>query len=203
MTHTAPTRIYHGPAPGLEGLTRDVAKAHEAVGTSQGDAKRFENQSAERSSASTSGAPGSASKPISPSASTGHKAAPTRTVSTATPTKPSDKASSGHPVQQLEVEHALALHKTVLLVFWNPRSSVDVQVRKETDGVARGSKGRIVAFAAQPNQVGLFGPLTEVTHVYETPTILIVNRKGLVSSLTGLTDGFALEQAVREAQNAK
>ena len=36
--------------------------------------------------------------------------------------------------------------------------------------------------------------------MYQTPTILIVNRHGVVSTLTGLTDVFALEQAVREAR---
>jgi hypothetical protein len=33
-----------------------------------------------------------------------------------------------------------------------------------------------------------------VVHVYQTPTILIVNRRGVVSTLTGLTDTFALKQ---------
>lgn len=201
-----PTHIYHGPAPGLEGLTRDIAKAHEAVGTSQREAKRFENESAQGSGADPSGAAGSSASSASASTSTSassHAAAPARTVSTATPTKPSPKASASHPAQQLAVEGALARHKTVLLLFWNAKSSVDVRVRQEVDGVARGSKGRVVAFDAQPNQVGLFGAVTEVTHVYETPTILIVSAHGLVSTITGLTDGFALEQAVREAQQAK
>jgi hypothetical protein len=48
----------------------------------------------------------------------------------------------------------------------------------------------------------MFGKITEVVRVYQTPTILIVNRHGVVSTLTGLTDVFALEQAVREARLA-
>ena len=56
--------------------------------------------------------------------------------------------------------------------------------------------------AALAHQVGTFGKITEVVHVYQTPTILIVNRRGVVSTLTGLTDVFALQQAVREARSA-
>jgi hypothetical protein len=60
----------------------------------------------------------------------------------------------------------------------------------------------VTVHAALAHQVGMFGTITEVAHVYQTPTILIVNRHGLVSTLTGLTDVFALQQAVREARSA-
>ncbi len=196
-----PTPIYHGAAPGVEGLTRDVAKAHEAVGSSQREAQRFEHQSAQAPSGSSGGAGGSSAG--SGVAHSSPKSAPARTVSTAGATKPSGNAASGRPAQQVLLERDLAHHKTVLLLFWNPKSSVDARVRKEADGLVRSSKGSVVVHDAQPSQVGLFGPVTEVSHVYQTPTILIVNRHGLVSTLTGLTDTFALQQAVREAQHAK
>jgi len=196
-----PTPIYHGAAPGVEGLTRDIAKAHEAVGTSQREAQRIEHASAQAPSGASAGGGGSSAG--SQAAHASPTGAPARTVSTARATKPRGSAAAGRPAQQVAVERALARHRTVVIVFWNPKSAVDAKVRDEAAGLAKSSRGGVVVYDAKPNQVGLFGPVTEVSHVYQTPTILIVNGRGLVSTLTGLTDKFALQQAVREAQHAK
>src|ERR1700693_3649474 len=51
----APTPIYHGAAPGVEGLTRAIAKAHEAVATSQQNAKQLAQSSAQASGDSSAG----------------------------------------------------------------------------------------------------------------------------------------------------
>ncbi len=110
--------------------------------------------------------------------------------------------TSKHAPEQSVVEHELAQGKTVMLVFWNPKTSVDREVQAQARALASGSKGTVTLHSAQANQVGLFGSITEVVHVYQTPTILIVNRHGVVSTLTGLTDVFALQQAVAEAQHA-
>ncbi len=89
-----------------------------------------------------------------------------------------------------------------MLVFWNPDSSVDREVHAQAGALVSGSKGTVVMHSALASQVNTFGSVTEVVRVYQTPTILIVNRHGVVSTLTGLTDVFALQQAVREAQRA-
>lgn len=199
-----PTKIYHGPAPGVEGLTRDIAKAHEAVGASQREAKRFE--SAEAQDGPSGGGEASAARPSAAQTSparTGPVSAPSHTSSAPARSKAGGIPTSGRPAQQVAVERSLAQHKTVVIVFWNPRSSVDARVRDEANSLAGSSKGAIMVYDAQPSQVGLFGPVTEVSHVYQTPTVLIVNGHGLISTLTGLTDTFALQQAVREAQRAK
>jgi hypothetical protein len=195
------TPIYHGAAPGVEGLTRAIAKAHGAVATSQQNAHQLEQKSSEatgESPASVAAAKGSATTQKSIVAATiAHRTA-TRTHS-----HTAAKAHIGHSPQQVTVEAELAHGKTVMLVFWNPKSSVDREVLAQADTLAGGSKGTVAVHAALAKQVDLFGPLTEVVHVYQTPTILIVNRRGVVSTLTGLTDVFSLEQAVREARLAK
>jgi hypothetical protein len=112
------------------------------------------------------------------------------------------KHSSSKSAQQVAVEHELARGKTVLLFFWTPSSSVDQQDALQTLALVARSKGTVTLHLALANQVGEFGTITEVVHVYQTPTILIVNKHGVVSTLTGLTDLFALEQAVKEAQAA-
>ncbi len=216
----APTPVYHGAAPGVEGLTRAIAKAHGAVATSQQNAKQLQRRSSEASGeaqASTS-APGGAvaAKGASGSAAATHGAkgvAGTRHTTGAAahgktttgmhgPAAPSSKSHSGRPAAQVAVERELAQGKTAMLVFWNPKSSVDRNVQAQAKALADGSKGTVTLHVARANQVGMFGSITEVAHINETPTILIVNRHGLVSTLTGLADVFVLQQAVREARQA-
>lgn len=213
----ASTPIYHGAAPGVEGLTRAIAKAHGAVATSQRNAQELQHKSGEasqeaqtpttKSSASTSSA--AAQKSLTVVHRTVTHATTQRTVTkthvrvTKSANQTGAKAHPGRSPQQVAVEAELARGKTVMLVFWDPKSSVDRDVLLQADALAGGSKGTVTVHAALANQVGLFGKITEVVHVYQTPTILIVNRQGVVSTLTGLTDVFSLRQAVSEAREAK
>jgi hypothetical protein len=216
----APTPIYHGAAPGVEGFTRAIAKAHGAVATSQQNAQQLQSKSGEASGESQTsttapggvavkGATGAATdrrsegSPIGQQKSIEAAALARRAAARAhNRSRSSSRAHSGRTAQQVAVERELAHGKTVMLVFWNPKSTVDQEVRAQAGALAGGSKGAVTMHAALAHQVGMFGKITEVAHVYQTPTILIVNRHGLVSTLTGLTDVFALEQAVREARSA-
>ena len=200
------THIYHGAAPGVEGLTRAISKAHGAVAASQQNVHQFERRSSEASGESQSASAAKSVAAAKGSAAT-QKSIVAATVAHRTVTQTHShttvKAHIGRSPQQVQVEAELAHGKTVMLVFWNPRSSVDREVLGQADTLAGGSKGKVAVHAALPKQVDVFGPITEVVHVYQTPTILIVNRRGVVSTLTGLTDVFSLEQAVREARLAK
>jgi hypothetical protein len=201
----AATQIYHGSAPGVEGLTRAIAKAHGAVAASQQNVNRLESKSSELSG-EPSKAAGVPSQQGAKSSGATQKSLVATTVANRIRTKAHSRLARHHPgrsVQQVQVEAELAQGKTVMLVFWNPKSSVDREVLAQADALAGGSKGTVTVHAALSSQVGLFGTITEVVHVYQTPTILIVNRRGVVSTLTGLTDVFSLQQAVREARAAK
>ncbi len=218
----APTPVYHGPAPGIEGLTRAIAKAHGAVATSQRNAQELESKSSAASNESrpstTRSVPSKAAASVTvtrkstaaPSVAHAAPALAHRTAGSSdraqarvqTPPRSSAKPHSGIAVEQLAVEHELAGGKTVMLLIWNPKSTVDQDVRTQVKALAGHSRGRVTLHLALANEVGEFGKITEVAHIYQTPTILIVNKHGLVSTLTGLTDVFALEQAVREAQSA-
>jgi hypothetical protein len=209
----APTHIYHGAAPGVEGLTRAIAKAHGAVASSQRNAQQLERKSSEAAqepqTSSKSQAPVAAAKATGNAAAVRQKSIETAALSRKTATRvreragsPSKSAHHGRSAAQLQVEGELSHGKTVMLVFWDPKSAVDQEVQAQAAVLAGHSKGAVTLHSALANQVGIFGSITEVVHVYQTPTILIVNRHGVVSTLTGLTDVFALEQAVREARSA-
>ncbi|MGA7705046.1 MAG: hypothetical protein WB998_09155 [Solirubrobacteraceae bacterium] len=213
----APTPIYHGAAPGVEGLTRAIAKAHGAVAESQRNVQEQRSKSGEAaeahapaSASSTNTSPATAQKSLTVAHRTVTHTTAGKTVTKthvgAVKTSRSPSAAKAHPgrtVQQVAVEAELAHGKTVMLVFWDPRASVDREVLLQVDALAGGSKGTVTVHAALAGQVGMFGKITEVVHVYQTPTILIVNRQGVVSTLSGLTDVFSLRQAVSEAREAK
>lgn len=201
----APTSVYHGAAPGVEGLTKAIAKAHGAVAASQQNAQRLQGKSREASNEpQTQGASGHVTAKAVPSTAAQASRAATlaREAAARRHAAPVAKAKSGLPPAQAVVEGELAKGKTVMLVFWDPKASVDREVQAQARALAAGSKGTVTMHGARANQVGTFGSITEVVHVYQTPTILIVNRHGVVSTLTGLTDVFALKQAVREARAA-
>jgi hypothetical protein len=201
------TPIYHGAAPGVEGLTRAIAKAHGAVATSQRNAQELQQHSREASQEASSGSSASAAahSSVAPGAAAvrAHEAAVEARRAKARHAAAAKHAAAGRPAAQVAVEHEVVQGKTVLLLFWDSKSSVSREVRVETQAMVNSSKGSLALHVAAPNQVGEFGSLTEVVHVYQTPTILIVNRRGVVSTLTGLTDTFALKQLIHEARRAK
>jgi hypothetical protein len=245
----APTKVYHGAAPGVEGLTKAIAKAHGAVAESQrnvqeqaGHAQALTGEAQASATTTHTTAAGKTTQSVTVTHKT-NAAAPslahrtvtvhktstqahgTTTTVTHTRTTTVHKATPGHrvaaptgkptvrvhvtvkhsstkPAQQVAVEHELAEGKTVMLFFWTPTSTVDQQNVAQAKTLVARSKGSLTLHLALADQVGEFGTITEVVHVYQTPTILIVNKHGVVSTLTGLTDVFALEQAVQEAQSA-
>jgi hypothetical protein len=204
----APTHIYHGAAPGVEGLTRAIAKAHGAVANSQQNAQQLQSKSSQASGESQTSTQAPTNVAATKGATATQKSILAATLAHKVATHAhsqshvSSKSHIGRTAQQVEVEAELVHGKTVMLLFWNPKSSVDQEVRAQVGALAGGSKGTVTVHAALARQVGMFGKITEVVHVYQTPTILIVNRHGVVSTLTGLTDVFALQQAVREARSA-
>jgi hypothetical protein len=208
----APTPIYHGAAPGVEGLTRAIDKAHEAVATSQRQAHKLEGSSAQ---ATGQGAPGAGANtstkgstrtavPTSATAPATKASATAPATKGAAPTtgKPRPAAAGGTPARQAAVERELKQGKVVLVLFWDPKGADDVTVRKELEAVGRKLGRKVAVHDALANQVGLFGSITRAIQVYQTPTILFVNGKGLTTTLTGFTDAFSIEQTIDEARKA-
>jgi hypothetical protein len=103
---------------------------------------------------------------------------------------------------QATVEGELKQGKVVTILFWNSKSSVDAAVQRELQAVVRASGGKIAVHDARADQVGSFGSITNAIQVFQTPTILIVNKRGRTTVLMGLTDVFSLEQAIDEARHA-
>jgi hypothetical protein len=104
------------------------------------------------------------------------------------------------PASQATVAAELHHGKTVLLLFLNPSSYDDDATAIETVSAARTFGHPVAVHFAEANQVNSFGSITRDIQVYQTPTLLIVTPKRQVTTLTGLTDAYALKQAMTEAR---
>jgi hypothetical protein len=198
--------VYHGSAPGVEGLSRAIQRARGAVAQSQQNAHQLQQKSAEASGGTQ--AHGSSQKQQTQAGQTQSRqgksqqsqvqSQPQKTQSTPAhaPAKP------GVPAMQATVEAELKHGKVVAVLFWNPKGTVDATVRSELRKAGGAMHGKLAVHVARSSEVGSFGSFTHTVQVYSTPTILLINAKGRTSSLTGLTDAFSIEQAIREVKRA-
>lgn len=190
---------YHGSAPGVAGLTNDIAKAHGAVATSQANAKQLEAKSAQASSSATptTGASTGAASAASP-AKTATAAAPKATVRVTHVAVHSTAAITA--ARQHLVEAALHSGHVVVLLFWNPKGADDVAVERAVNQLAH-SDHSVVAIFSAADQVATFGTITRGVQVYGTPTVLIVAKSGKTQTLTGLQDAYAMRQAISQVSH--
>ncbi len=189
-----------------EGYASAIDKAHGAVIESQQNARQLENRSAQASNEAVPahGSTGSAAAAADPHAATipsrHTPTTATRSSQTATGTKSTSTAHQSASGPAGEVQQEIAQGKTVILLFWNPEAVDDVAVHKQLALAEHALGHEVVIHDASAKQIGIFGQITQDVTVYQTPTILIINRKKLVTTLTGFTDAFSITQAVREAQ---
>lgn len=199
----------HGSASSLGALGHSIEKARGAATTSKQNAHELESKSAQASSPAApttspqAAAPSKQSSPSSSKTTSAPAAAPTHVKSapsTATQSPPSSKGTvrAAVAVRQHAVEAQLAQGKTVLIFFWNPKGADDRAVNRELGQLPHDL--RIAVDRARANAVTTFGTITRGVQVYGTPTLLVVNKKGEVTTLTGLQSTFTIAEAIREAK---
>jgi hypothetical protein len=198
----SPTHVYHGPVPGVQGLTRAIDKAHGAVAQSQADAKRFEHAEPAGTSSSSAQSSGQSAAAAAAAAAGGGTAAATHAQAGARSAGSSTGAKiavASGPAMQATVERELGRHRTVLVLFWNPKGSEDRAVRTQLPAVAHKLGATVAVHYSLPHEVAQYGKFTNAVQVNQTPTILLVNPHGQATTLTGFLDAYAIEQAVAEA----
>ena len=201
--------VYHGSAPGVEGLTRDIQKAHAAAAQSEHTSAQL--QKAAQASGEAAATPAASATPSAsgsaPAKALAHKtqAKSPSTKATTRPTTATPHAVS-HAVSatmgQAWVERQLRQKVTVALLFYTPRAYDDSRTRRELEkliGEERSQHAKIAVRVAPASAVGSYGSFTRVVSIYQTPTLLLVTPSGEVKPpITGLTDGFSIEQAIDE-----
>jgi hypothetical protein len=224
------------PTPGsthIEGITRAVAHAHEAVAASQRAADKSANSSAETpshaasvTSSSTTTVTKHGAVHTSTTVVTKHSAAgASATVATKHPAAaaPRKVATGGIPPRQAAIESELKRGEVAIVLFWNRKGADDnvvygelqtllaahhegavhpnkAQVSKLRRATGLELKKKIAVHYASAGQVASFGTFTKTIQVYGTPTILVINKSGAVTTINGLTDTLAIEQTIDEAR---
>jgi len=123
----------------------------------------------------------------------------------ATPSKPApvvkhhSAATAASPQKNVEAE--LKAGKTVAILFWNPKGTVDAVVSRELFAAARALGAGLAVHQTGPGQVGAFGSITREVQIDLTPTIMLISKTGRTTVITGLTDTFAITQAISELRS--
>jgi hypothetical protein len=164
----------------------------------------------EQSARASSSAPAASgattvARPLAPSpAASSHAVSVTVATSGAHSPHPRARRSSVAVVnpKQAAIEGELKRGKVAAILLWSANGSIDAVVRRELQAAGHALGGSVVVYEAHPSQVASFGSFTSAVPVYATPTILIVNRQGHTTTVSGLTDAFSIEQAIGEARSS-
>lgn len=172
-------------APGVTGLKRAIGKAHGAV--SQANRSSGAAAPALPAAAPRTAATPATRAPVDPAQGT---RAPAKPPAPALPpaTSPRDAI----------VQAALAAHKVVAIGFFNPGSSDDLAVAKALKG-ADSHHGRVLLMGAHIADLAQFGSITSKAGVFGSPTVIIIDRKGMAGAVTGFADQLELNQRIADA----
>jgi hypothetical protein len=165
-----------GNSGGLGQYQSAINKAHQAAATSNA-ASAAEGGTVATTATST----GAAARP---------QAAP-RTVS--------------HPVKvhvtpntPAAVAHALATHKVVALLFYNPAATDDNAVRQELATVPTHA-GKVVKMSVQVSRLARYSLVTNQVPVQVSPTLVLIDKQRQASTIVGFADRFEIAQRVADA----
>ncbi|MEA2282146.1 MAG: hypothetical protein QOK21_2753 [Solirubrobacteraceae bacterium] len=125
-------------------------------------------------------------------------AAHTANGSTTPPATAGSAKATGLPLPVLK---AVAHHKVLALLFWNPQSPDDRLVHAALKKVDR-FDGAVFVHAAPISNVSRYARITRGADVEQAPTLVIVDRKLRSTNLVGYVDALAVNQAVVDALRA-
>jgi methylglyoxal synthase len=205
----------HGSGSSLGPLSRPINLAHHAAAISEQHEAQIAAKSAQASNeapAHTSGAPTHAPAASATAAAPAIKAATKSVVKTSTKTAvstahksvatPGTKSAASTLGGQRAVEADLAKGDVVVLLFWNPAGADDATVHAALQPLADAHNRRIAVQYALADQVASFGSITRGVQIFATPTILVIDKRGQTTVLTGVQDTFSVEQAIAEARSS-
>lgn len=113
------------------------------------------------------------------------------------PTKNTGKISD-YTALPFPVAKALATRKVLVLMFWNARSSDDRAERAELQGLNRRG-GRVVFMSAPIRRLSRYTAITRAVPVYQSPTVVVVDRRLQAKSIIGYVDRATVNEIVLKA----
>jgi hypothetical protein len=143
-------------------------------------------------------APSQTSRPSNPDAD-----APRAATQQNVPEKPGaapspDKGEPGGRGLPSKVARALDAKKTVVILFWNKAGVEDRSVKDSVDRLPRRG-GKTAVFTDNVSNLSRYTRITAAASVNQTPSLVIVNRRGKAEVLNGYYDYQTVRQYVRNA----
>jgi hypothetical protein len=192
-----------GSAPGVNGLTSAINKAHGAVATSEANSQKLSTQSA--------GASGTATTPAATTPSTTSTPTATTPVGKSTgTTNIHAKRAAKHGAGQITASHAipkagpgrataaLAGHRVLAVLFYNPSAADDRSVLKAFKHLNT-HKGKVVLVRAPIARLSAYKSVTAKVAVTGSPTFIVFDQKGHTRSFVGFVDPAELANHVADA----
>lgn len=181
---------------GLGQYQSDINKAHQAVQISN-------------ASNAASGNDGTSPAASSPAASGGSAPATKATATTSSTTRSASKPSlpvtsktgqhSPAAMARLStVQRALAQHKVVAMLFFNPQAADDQAVKQELAGVPT-HHGQVVKLTIPLSEASNFTAVTQQVPVNFSPTLVLIAPNGQAGEIVGYSDQFEIAQRVDDA----
>ena len=85
-----------------------------------------------------------------------------------------------------------------MLLFWNPKAADDVATRSALRGLDR-RDGKVVVRVIPISRVADYESVTRGVKIAQSPTTVVVGRKGRARAIVGLTEPREVAQAVGDA----
>ncbi len=165
--------------------TQQISKANGAAADS--------NAANAKLQAATGGQPAAAA-PTSNAVATAPKAAAAKPAAA----KPAATKRGPAEIRDAAVVRDLKNGKVVVLLFWNPTGSDDLAARGALRNLdLRG--GKVVVRVVPITRVAQYESITSGVKVAQSPTTLVIGRKGKTRVIVGLTETREISQAVGDA----
>ena len=146
----------------------------------------------------TTPAPSQTAQPSSPEADTPQAPAQQNAPQNQGAAPVADKGEPGGRGLPSRVAKALDAKKTVVVLFWNKNGVEDRSVKSAVDRLPRRG-GKTAVFTDKGTNMSNYTRITAAASVNQTPSMVIVNRKGQAEVLNGYYDFQTIRQFVRNA----
>jgi hypothetical protein len=100
------------------------------------------------------------------------------------------------------VEHAVAAHRVVAMLFYNPTAADDRAVKAELASIPT-RKGRVVKLTIPLSEAANYVAVTQQVPVNFSPTLVVIAHNGQAGEIQGYADRFEIAQRVDQSLAAK
>ena len=131
------------------------------------------------------------------------KTSPAKTSPAKTSPAKTSPAKTVSPAQQVSlITSAIAAHKVVAVLFYNPAAADDVAMAHELVAVPTHG-GTVVKLAVPVSELTNFAIITQQIPVVTAPTLVMIDSSRQATTITGFADTLEISQRVDDALTAK